>query len=198
MSAETVGRVDLLERAISYTLGALHAVSPADLEAPTPCQQWDLRALLEHLADSLAALHEAVDLGDVALEPDTFDGDPPADPVTLVRVRAGQLLGGWAKASSRAEVLTVGGCPLTARVVTAVGAVELVAHGWDVYRAVGLRQQIPVPLANQLLRLAPSLTSELDRPRRFAPEVPVGPAASAPDRLVAFLGRHPDWPNASR
>ena len=38
------GGVGLLERAINYTLGTLHAVTDAEMSAPTPCRSWDLRA----------------------------------------------------------------------------------------------------------------------------------------------------------
>ncbi|HKT03728.1 MAG TPA: maleylpyruvate isomerase N-terminal domain-containing protein, partial [Rugosimonospora sp.] len=59
------GGITLLERAISYTLGSLQLVSPADLPRPTPCAGWDLSALLDHMDDSLLALTQAADLGGI-------------------------------------------------------------------------------------------------------------------------------------
>ena len=53
------GGVELLERAIGYTRGSLALVTPELMSAPTPCDHWDLRALLEHMDDSLTSLHEA-------------------------------------------------------------------------------------------------------------------------------------------
>src|SRR5689334_6315598 len=92
--AALAGGVALLERAITYTLGCLHLVRPDALTRPTPCREWNLRALLRHLNDSLAALHEAVDVGRVDLEPVTGI-DPAVDPVAALRARAGHLLGAW-------------------------------------------------------------------------------------------------------
>jgi uncharacterized protein (TIGR03086 family) len=70
--------VALLERAVGYTLGSLHVVTPAALSRPTPCREWNLHALLRHMDDSLAALQEAADLERVTLEPhmtlETRDG----------------------------------------------------------------------------------------------------------------------------
>ena len=44
--------VELLDRALSYTRVALASVSDEVLAAPTPCQAWDLAALLTHMEDS--------------------------------------------------------------------------------------------------------------------------------------------------
>ena len=62
-AATLSGGVALLERAVGYTLGQLHAVTTADLSRPTPCACWDLRELLEHMDDSLAAVTEALNVG---------------------------------------------------------------------------------------------------------------------------------------
>jgi uncharacterized protein (TIGR03086 family) len=68
-AAPQTSGVALLERAVGYTLGSLQLVTPEALSQPTPCRGWDLRALLRHMDDSLAALQEAVDLAHVALHP---------------------------------------------------------------------------------------------------------------------------------
>jgi uncharacterized protein (TIGR03086 family) len=81
-TAALIGGVGLLERAITYTLGSLHGVTPDALSRPTPCAEWDLRALLCHLDDSLRALLQAVDEGYVDLEPPAgAAGDHPEPPV---------------------------------------------------------------------------------------------------------------------
>ena len=61
----------LLERAVGYALGAAQSVTPALLGRPTPCAAWDLGRLMAHLDDSLAALHEGITEGAVALGPRT-------------------------------------------------------------------------------------------------------------------------------
>jgi hypothetical protein len=59
--------VDLLEQAIGYTLGTLRHATDRALSRPSPCGDWDLRALLAHLVDSFTALEEAAETGDVSL-----------------------------------------------------------------------------------------------------------------------------------
>lgn len=177
-----MNHVGLLERAVTYTLGCLHAVTPDALSRPTPCHDWDLRALLWHLVDSLAALREAADDGHVGLEPVPVDTD---DPIAATRDHARQLLGAWTAQDGRPEV-SIAGCPVTTDIVARAGALEVAVHGWDIARACGEVRPIPRALADELYPLALLLVSDADRPVRFA--APVEPETPA-DRLLAYLGR---------
>ena len=179
------GGAVLLERAIDYTLGCLHAVPPGALHRPTPCGRWDLQALLDHVNDSLLALHEAAELGRVYLEP----GDRPDDPVAVARDRATRLLDAWSRGPA-GEVL-VADVELATDVLATAGAVEVAVHGWDVARSLGRDHPIPARLAEEMLALSPYLVTDLDRPGRFAPPIPVPRGTPPGDRLIAFLGRHP-------
>jgi uncharacterized protein (TIGR03086 family) len=216
-AAPPTSGVVLLERAVAYTLGCLQLVTPEALWKPTPCQGWDLRALLHHMEDSLAALQEAVDLAQVAVPPPDADQPPPpptvfaalgaGDPgpagaaggsgggavelVARLRDRACHLLGSWVS-QDRREPISIGGRTLPASVLTSTGAIEVAVHGWDVARACGQRRPIPPRLAQELLVLASLLVRRADRPARFAPPVRPAPQATPSDHLLAFLGRQPD------
>jgi uncharacterized protein (TIGR03086 family) len=186
-----LGGIALLERAIDYTLGSLRLATPAALSRSTPCAGWNLRVLLGHISDSLVALHQAMGDGRVGLDESTMVSEPVLDPIALVRDRACELLETWATAEGR-ELISIAGCPLTTTVVTSTGAVEIAVHGWDIAGACGQRRAIPTALAEEMLELAPLLVTGVDRPARFAAPVEIPRQASPGDRLVAFLGRHPD------
>lgn len=189
-TAALIGGIGLLERAINYTLGSVQMVTPEAMSHPTPCRDWDLRALLAHMNDSLLALTEAIDIGYVDLDASTDDGGPAVDPVATFRNRACQLLGAWTNADNNRPI-SIGGSPLTTGIVTSAGAIEVAVHGWDVARSCGRHRPIPTALAEDLLELSPLFVTDADRPRRFAAPVAVPPLAEPGDRLVAFLGRHP-------
>jgi len=176
---------DLLERAVTYTLGALRAVPATALGLPTPCRGWPLRVLLAHVDDALLALHEAAELGRVPLDP----GDEPADPAAAARERAHLVLGAWSR-PPRGSV-SVAGADLATGLLTGAGAVEVAVHGWDVARTLDRDHPLPATLAEDLLELSPLLVTDLDRPARFAPPIPLPRGAPAGDRLLAFLGRPP-------
>lgn len=180
--------LELLDRAVAYTRLCLQRVTPDSLHGPTPCNRWDLAALLAHLEDSVRTLQAAAEVGHVSLTP-TAAGDAE-HAVQSVKWRAGALLGAWAM-NDGAEVVFVAGRPLAAGTLISTGALEIAVHGWDVARACGCELPIPSALAGALLPLVPLLVSEVDRGTRFAPVVAVPPWASPGDRLVAALGRDP-------
>lgn len=189
-SAPLLGGVGLLERAIDYALGSLDGVTPAHLSYPTPCAEWDLRALLDHLNDSLLALHEAASIGRVYPDAGDWAQTPGVDPVALLRDRANRLVGAWSAPLPRREV-SLGELELTTAVLTTTGAFEVAVHGWDVSAACGRTRPIPAGLAEEMLDLSELLVTDADRPARFATPVAAPNGATPGDRLVAFLGRHP-------
>ncbi len=185
------GATALLASAISYALGACGQVAPEEMTLPTPCADWDLAALLTHLAGSMADLEAGIRTGHLDLDPD----DPAvpeldsADPVELLRDRAANLLFACYAHHGPGRFVLVGGVPLPTGIVACTGAVEIAVHGWDVAAARGRGGSIPPALASQMLRLGPLLVS--GREGLFAAPVQIPAQASPGDRLVAYLGRYP-------
>jgi uncharacterized protein (TIGR03086 family) len=196
------GGIALLAGAIRYALGACAQVAPAELALPTPCAEWDLAALLAHLAASMADVESAIRTGSLDLDPGE-PGDPadpasppgspgvpvPGDPVEVLRERAANLLVACYDHHGPQRLVLVGGLPLAGGIVACTGAVEIAVHGWDVSAARGRGAQIPPGLAARMLSLCPLLVTS--REGLFAPPVQVPPQASPGNRLIAYLGRNP-------
>ncbi|WP_314174564.1 TIGR03086 family metal-binding protein [Streptomyces winkii] len=199
----------LLERALGYALCSVRPVTPQALNRPTPCARWDLRALLWHTNDSLAALYEGVEHGHVCPERAAPDGDrrPEGDrrpggdprpgggddPAAVFRARATRLLGAWAASDGPADrFVVIDDLPLTAAALVRTGALEIAVHGWDIAQATGLPRPVPAALATALMRTARHLVpSPAARGPLFGPPLTVCAEADPSDRLVAFLGRDP-------
>lgn len=184
----------LLDRAVDYALASLRLVTPELMTRPTPCAGWDLRALLEHLDDAFLALSEAIVVGHVGFGgPQASRPAPEPDISDAPHGVAPEQQPGTPRSSRVAvpPVVSVAGLPLETDIVTAVGAIELTVHGWDVAEACGQHHPIPPALATDLLEVVPRFVTDADRPVRFAASVPTGSRASPGDRLVAYLGRQP-------
>jgi uncharacterized protein (TIGR03086 family) len=187
----TTGGIGLLEPAIGYALTAAEAVTPEFLSCATPCRGWDLRTLLRHASESLAAICEGIDAGCIGLYPGAEDPDVASDPARAFRDRAARLLAACAAPGRDHEVVHIADRLLPAGAMASAGALEIAVHGWDISRACGCCQPIPRALASDLLALAPLLVPDADRHPLFAAPVSVPPEATPSDQLAAFLGRSP-------
>jgi uncharacterized protein (TIGR03083 family) len=175
----------LLASAIHYALGSLSDVTPETLAHPTPCAAWDLAVLLQHVSDSLAALHYGITTGHISLSPAAHP--IPASPARLVaalRDQAGQLLAASAAAGRMDQPVAIADRRLAGGMVAAVGAVEIAVHRWKIAQACG---QAPADPAG-------SCREPADHPRWSSPALPATPASppqSLPHRtpVPATAGR---------
>lgn len=173
--------VELLDRALAYTRGALAEVDDTRLGRPTPCTAWTLDQLLDHMADALDAFTEAAGGWVEVRRP-----GPAATRVGALQEKACALLGAWTQAAPIAVL--VGDLPVEASLLVATAALEVTVHGWDVAQATGRCTPVPAELARDLLPVARAVVSGPDRGVRFAAERPAADP-SYPTRLLAFLGR---------
>jgi uncharacterized protein (TIGR03086 family) len=185
---------ELLERAVGYTRGCLALVRAEALDLPTPCALWNLRRLLRHMDDALAAMAEAARSPVLALAP-AYGPDDGAELLESIRQRACSLLAEWTAHSppdeaAAADDIRLGGMTLDRATLGAVGALEITLHGWDVARACRADRPVPPELARDLWPLAVDHIDDRDRPERFGPVVAVPPWAGPATRLLAHAGRH--------
>jgi uncharacterized protein (TIGR03086 family) len=186
----------LLSRAVTYTLACTDVVTPGQLANPTPCADWDLRALLGHICDSARVLREAISCGCISSMPGQVSqvADPGprirSHPAAVFRAEAGLLLRACAAESAERHV-TIGDRHLTADLAAIVGAVDLAVHGWDVSVACGGDRLIPHHLARDLLEVAVVVVDGAIRPGLFGQPQQIPPLSRPGDKLVALLGRTP-------
>lgn len=183
--------VELLAGVLSKTGDLVEGVEADQLSLPTPCDDYDVETLVNHLVGWLllfeAGCHGRSFYGDVT------DHRCGADPAAEFRAAAAGLVAGWQEYGFDREVAVTGSNKLPAEAVFNMTVMEYLAHGWDLAVATGQ----PIPFTEQ--EAAETLTrAEATLPPEYRGEnmpfgeiVPVGDEASAVDRLVAFLGREP-------
>jgi uncharacterized protein (TIGR03086 family) len=152
---------------------------------PTPCTEWTVRALLDHIIGGYRMFATA--LG--ATVPEAAD-----DPAAAHRAAADAAVRafGAPDARQRSLVLPVG--EVSGEAALGLALTDAVVHGWDLAKATGQDTTIDESLATMLLAgLEQSITADMRQPGGpvFAPPVPVDAGRPAGDRLVAFLGRRP-------
>ncbi|MEV7095545.1 TIGR03086 family metal-binding protein [Amycolatopsis sp. NPDC051045] len=179
-----LGDFDLAASAVTDLVAA---IGPGQWTLPTACADWDVRAVVNHLAHGNAKVAFWAGTGPPAPDGDHL-GAAPAEAFA-------------ASVAAAREVLAAPG--LFARTVTTpLGEVpgvflvhmrvnEYVVHGWDIADATGQPTDLLPDLATQALTQWRSRFGSAPRQPGgpFGPEVPAPPEATAADRLAAFLGR---------
>ncbi len=182
----------LLERALDQATDLIAAVGPAQGGLPTPCADWDVRALVSHLAGQdlrnflLAVRGETADWQAPA-------DDPGADWAATFRERAAPLRAAWRAADLDALVALPGGgqAPLSGRADQQIA--ELTMHGGDLATATGQQAGLDPALAEHALSWARQMLRPEARGRAFGQEVPVPAEAPVYQRLAGWFGRDPGW-----
>jgi len=172
-----------------YAWTAKRIAYGGDPGARTPCAEWSLRQLLNHLLGALDLHLDAVagrPVDPSRRSPDIDRaGDDPARVFAALAQRAATT---WREPGvlDRTAALPMGTVP--ARVVASLHLTEVVVHGWDIGQATGERTEIPAPLAAPILEFCHEFTPDAFRGTAFAAELPP-PSDSPADQLLAFLGR---------
>jgi len=164
------------------------AVGTEQLTLMTPCSEFQVRALLNHLIfENLA--HAALADGAAIPEPDRTTDYVREDHVAAYRESARAVRAAFA----RPGMVTQGYGPMEApgSMLVQQLIIELLSHGWDLAKATGQGTDLAPDVAEDTLAVVRSWYR--DQPRgpgnAFGPEQPVPVGASAADRLAAYLGR---------
>jgi len=170
----------------AVTLPACRAVlqrlTEEDLSRPTPCTEYSVGEVGQHLVRSMVLL------ASVAGEQ---IGTPVAGSLdTTVGATAEAALAAWRHRGLDGSV-AVGRSALPASLAVEIIPLELLVHGWDIAHATGHHIDVTPEVAGYVLDRARELITADKRGRSFAAELPAGAAATTLQRLVAFTGRAP-------
>lgn len=182
-----------LEGAFDSTGRIVAGIQPGQLSEPTPCKEWDVRALLEHTIGVInrfrsTALREPHSEATLLVRDDVGD-----DFIASYRTAADATLAAWSKPGALEGMARLPvGSEMPAPVAAGINVTDTLVHGWDLAKATGQQVVIDPALVEAALEFSRSFVTDEIRTRgAFGPVVPVPDEASATDRLVGFLGRQP-------
>ena len=180
--AESWDPLTSAEASLAVCEYVLARMGSGDGKAQTPCSEYDVDQLAEHLCGSLVALGGCVGV----------QAAPDMDATLEVRVAdlAQKVLEGWRRHGLEGEV-TLGFGPLPAETACGILSVELLVHAWDFAQATGRTVPANDGLTTSVLGLAHSLIRPSFRGEglAFAEERPVGSDDAPMEQLLAFTGR---------
>ncbi|WP_158882933.1 TIGR03086 family metal-binding protein [Amycolatopsis anabasis] len=189
----TTAPVDGLATVLGATGDLVAAVRHDQWSSPTPCPEWTVRELVNHLVLG-NRLFTGILRGEAAVPPGALDpkvrdalGD---DPAATYRRAAAELLGAFRQPGVLERVFEVPVGPVPGIAAVHLRAVEELVHGWDLAQATGQQPRFPDDLVEQGLEFTRGKLADVPPDRSpFAPPRPVPGHASPLDRLAALLGR---------
>jgi uncharacterized protein (TIGR03086 family) len=172
--------VGFAEEVLHETEATIAAVRPDQLHKPTPCSDYDVADLVNHLV-GWARSFAARLTGDSSMEdPNAYSTG--ANPALEFHQAAQTIVHAYRTATEQTNQLPAGFIVM-----------EFLTHGWDLAAAINRTANFPATAAELGLKTAKEMLKPEYRGSAFLPEFEVSPTAGAVDQLVAFMGRNPGW-----
>lgn len=170
----------------------MRSLRDVDLGLPTPCSEWDVRALVNHVVYEVKWAPPLLAGEHYSADNDRFAGD----------VLGSDAPGAWAAAL--AEDLRAVGAPgaLEGEVTLSYGrtpaagyvaelSVDLLIHAWDLARAIGADDALDPDLVAHCYEMSKPREQEMKRSGLFGEFVTPPADADPQTRLLAVFGRRP-------
>jgi uncharacterized protein (TIGR03086 family) len=169
-------------------------IQPGLWENPTPCTEWNLRVLVNHLIGENAWVTELFAGKTIAEVGGRLDGDLTGnDPITayVETVRPARAV---VEAPGAMEVIChlSGGDVRGSRYVGEL-FVDTLIHGWDIAKGSGQDPRMAPELAEACYQMVLPIQQILRNSGAFGSEVPLADGADLQTKLLAALGRRADW-----
>ncbi|MEZ0115049.1 uncharacterized protein (TIGR03086 family) [Catenulispora sp. EB89] len=165
---------------------------PSRFGDKTPCTQWDVKELLNHLilwtSYSFERRARSEQVGPELTERD-FAAE--ADYAAAYRAQLDRALAAWAPAEVWDSEIDTGGGKTPAPQVAEMILMEMVLHGWDLATATGQPYQVSDQVAATVAKAVAASAEMYRQYDGFAAEVEVGPDATALETALAVSGRQP-------
>lgn len=187
MTADAAGQ---FAQAADLFGSVVHQVRDDQWVNPTPCTEWNVRALVNHLVVEQLWAVPLLDGKTIADVGDRLGGDQlGADPVAAWDAASAALKAAFAGSGALDRTVHLSYGDESALSYCGQMTLDAVIHSWDLARGIGAADSLPTDLTEYLYGLVAPMKELLAASGMFAAPVPADPAANTQIRLLALLGR---------
>jgi len=183
--------VGMYERALERTGRVVAGTGREQLEDPTPCTDWTVRDLLNHII--VGCLTLAAGVSGEPFPPDDTDHCAEDHVDAFDRAAKGALEAFREPGVLERELkMPWGDTPGSAALGLALA--DAAVHGWDLATATGQEAAIDADIAETVYGMTSRMMEPMGpypRGTRFGEPIAVAAGASAEARLLGYLGRRP-------
>ncbi len=182
---------DAIASAAQAASKVIAGVSQDQLDSPTPCSEFDVRTLGNHMTGFLPYAANAFRRGPA------MEGEAPdftqQDWAAAYEAMANDLVAAISEEGAFEGEVNFGAGAMPAENAAGITLMELTVHAWDLARATGQEYQLDPTTA----AMSAAITAQAGPNGReggfFGPEVPAPDNASEFEKALAVSGRDPNW-----
>jgi uncharacterized protein (TIGR03086 family) len=181
---------ELYVKAMGATRAYLDGVTPGQWHDPTPCTEWDLKQVANHIIGEnlwAAELFRGRTIAEVGnrLDGDLAGNNPAAAYATSVGAASEAVTAPAAmETTCHLSFGDYSGSDYAAQLL-----LDTLVHGWDIARASGQDTRLDQDLVAACMPIAKELTTQFRAAGVFGEDLPVAADADAQTRLLAMMGR---------
>jgi uncharacterized protein (TIGR03086 family) len=172
------------EESLAVLQHVLHTIAKDDLNKQTPCREFDVEKLTDHLMNSITTIG-----GMAGAEFPERDRNDSVERQVILAARP--ALDAWHHRGLDGTV-PFGKGEAPAKMMVGVLSIEFLVHAWDYGTAIGREVTAPEALSDYVMGLARKIITPQGRTNvGFDDPVEVPADAGALDQLIAYTGRKP-------
>jgi uncharacterized protein (TIGR03086 family) len=190
---------DHFAESVDVAVAAVRGVDPARYGDPSPCSEFTLGKVIDHvgfglLLAEISGLRKDFDPSwDPGGQAPFLIGKPESEWAELIAEQGRRAAAAWADPAVWNGDTTFAGGPMPAAAVGSMMTAELVCHGWDVAAASGQQISVSPELAQEALTGVEALAGMGREGGWYGAEVSLPPDAPTLDKALATSGRDPRW-----
>jgi uncharacterized protein (TIGR03086 family) len=179
-----------LDKSANATAAVARGVRPDQFDSPTPCAEWNVEQLMNHLIGSLEYF-QARGAGKDAGPPRSAAPTSYEQTIQSLQSAAMATASAWRRPGALEQTIHTGAGEMPGSAMATMVLSEMLTHAWDLAKATDQRMPADdVEVDAVLAGMKRTLKPEARKPN-FGPESQAPSGAPPIDRLAAFLGRHP-------
>jgi uncharacterized protein (TIGR03086 family) len=184
--------MDALSIANAAFARRLRLVTADDWERPTPCEEWDVRALVNHVIGGnhryTMLLHGASAHAVNATRSLDHLGDDPVDSFVS---SAAEVTAAFGEHGALGRNVHHPAGDRSGADLVGMRVLDVAVHGWDLARAIGADETLEPDVVEFVLALSPGFERSRQQGAFRAPVAEASPDAPPQVRLLQLLGRRP-------
>lgn len=179
-----------LEQAFQATREAMAAVQPDQLSAQSPCAEWDVAGVINHVIGGTQFFTAGVK----GQQPSEGQNWAEGDYLAAFDQAAAECIECFQQDGVMEQMVALPFGEMPGSAVMGIAMTDVFTHGWDIAKATGQSTDIAPQLAAGILAqsqqaISPEWRGPEGSPAPFGAEAQCADGACAADQLAAFLGR---------